>query len=136
MRLFPLALRAILHYEQIFPAFQAMIIRGHFDMPIIGVAKSAWSLAQVLARARESLEKHGGLDPGAFARLSARLQSVSGDYDSPDTFRRLRRAHGAALHPLYYLAAPPDLFATNSIFKIAKNAIKHHNRRNEVFVCF
>jgi len=101
-----------LAYQQIFPALQAMIAQGHFDMPIIGVAKPAWSLEQLRARAQESLEKHGGVDSRAFAVLSARLQYVSGDYGSPETFRQLRKALGVASRPLYYLAIPPDLFAT------------------------
>jgi glucose-6-phosphate 1-dehydrogenase len=101
-----------LAYEQIFPALQAMIQRGHFEMPIIGVARSAKDLDGLRARARESIEKHGGLDPRAFAALSAKLQYVNGDYASPETFRQLRKALGAASHPLYYLAIPPDLFAT------------------------
>ena len=33
-----------LAYKQIFPALQAMIRRGHFNMPIIGVARSAKGL--------------------------------------------------------------------------------------------
>ena len=101
-----------LAYEQIFPALQAMIQRGHFDMPIIGVARSAKDLDGLRARARESIEKHGGLDFRAFAALSAKLQYVNGDYGSPETFRQLRKALGAASRPLYYLAIPPDLFAT------------------------
>jgi glucose-6-phosphate 1-dehydrogenase len=101
-----------LAYEQIFPALQAMIQRGHFDMPIIGVARSAKDLDGLRARARESIEKHGSLDPRAFAALSAKLQYVNGEYASPETFRQLRKALGAASHPLYYLAIPPDLFAT------------------------
>lgn len=101
-----------LAYEQIFPALQAMIRRGHFDMPIIGVARSATDLDGLRARARESIEKHGGLDFRAFAALSAKLQYVNGDYASPETFCRLRKALGTSSHPLYYLAIPPDLFAT------------------------
>ena len=80
--------------KQIFPALQAMIKRGHFDMPIIGVARSAKSVDELLARAHESLEKHGGVDAQAFATLSARLQYVSGDYGIPETFRNLRKALG------------------------------------------
>jgi hypothetical protein len=101
-----------LAYQQIFPALQAMIAHGHFDIPIIGVAKPSWSLDQLRARAQESLEKHGGVDSRAFAVLSARLQYVSGDYGSPETFRQLRKALGVASRPLYYLAIPPDLFST------------------------
>jgi glucose-6-phosphate 1-dehydrogenase len=89
-----------------------MIQRGHFDMPIIGVARSAKDLDGLRARARESIEKHGGLDFRAFAALSAKLQYVNADYASPETFRQLRKALGASSHPLYYLAIPPDLFAT------------------------
>src|SRR5207244_268589 len=75
--------------KQIFPALQAMIRRGHFDMPIIGVARSAENLDQLRAHARESLEKHGGVDPRAFAALSAKLQYVRGDYSSQETFGHL-----------------------------------------------
>jgi glucose-6-phosphate 1-dehydrogenase len=101
-----------LAYEQIFPALQAMIQHSHFDMPIIGVARSAKDLDGLRARARESIEKHGTLDPRGFAALSAKLQFVNGDYSSPETFTQLRKALGAASRPLYYLAIPPDLFAT------------------------
>jgi glucose-6-phosphate 1-dehydrogenase len=101
-----------LAYKQIFPALQAMIRRGHFNMPIIGLARSARDLDQLRARARESLEKHGGLDSGAFAVLSERLQYVNGDYGSEQTFRDLRKALGGASRPLYYFAIPPDLFVT------------------------
>ncbi len=101
-----------LAYEQIFPALQAMTQRGHFNMPIIEVARSAKDLDGLRARARESIEKHGGLDSRAFAALSAKLQYVNGDYASPETFRQLRKALGAVSRPLYYLAIPPDLFAT------------------------
>src|SRR5512140_3916848 len=101
-----------LAYKQIFPALQAMIRRGHFDTPIIGVARSVDGLDQLRARARESVEQHGGLDRDAFALLSARLQYVNGDYGSPQTFCELRKALGHSARPLYYLAIPPDLFAT------------------------
>ncbi len=101
-----------LAFKQIFPALQAMIRHGHLDMPIIGVARSAKGLDELRARARESLEKHGGVDPQAFAALSAKLQYVNGDYSSPETFRDLRKALDSASQPLYYLAIPPDLFET------------------------
>jgi glucose-6-phosphate 1-dehydrogenase len=101
-----------LAFRQIFPALQGMIRRGRFDMPIIGVGRSATDLQALRARARRSVEAHGGLDPRAFATLSDRLQYVSGDYHEPETFRQLRRTLGEAARPLYYLAIPPDLFPT------------------------
>jgi glucose-6-phosphate 1-dehydrogenase len=84
-----------LAFKQIFPALQAMIRHGRLSVPIIGVARSAKGLDGLRARAHESLEKHGGVDPGAFAILSAKLQYVNGDYNSPETFRDLRKALGA-----------------------------------------
>ncbi|HVC93395.1 MAG TPA: hypothetical protein VND64_06870, partial [Pirellulales bacterium] len=50
-----------LAYKQIFPALQALIRRGHLDMPVIGVASSKWNLDQFKARAKDSIEKHGHL---------------------------------------------------------------------------
>jgi len=52
-----------LAYKKIFPALQAMVKRGHLNVPVIGVAKAGWNLDQLRARARDSVEKHGGLDP-------------------------------------------------------------------------
>jgi glucose-6-phosphate 1-dehydrogenase len=101
-----------LAYQQIFPALQALIQHRQFNMPIIGVALPPWTLDQFKARARESLEKHGGVDEKAFATLAARLQYVSGDYASPQTFANLKTALGGACRPLFYLAIPPALFAT------------------------
>ena len=49
-----------LAYEKIFPALQAMIKRGHLDVPVIGVAKAGWNLQQFRARAHKSLDKHRG----------------------------------------------------------------------------
>lgn len=101
-----------LAYEQIFPALQAMTRRGHLDVPVIGVAKPDWTLDQLRARARASIEAHGGVDADAFGRLSARMAYVAGDYRDPATFSTLRQALGSAEHPLFYLAIPPSLFGT------------------------
>lgn len=101
-----------LAYKQIFPALQTMIQQGELDMPIIGVAKAGWTLAQLQARAHDSLAEHGGVDEEAFSRLTARLQYIDGDYRDADTFRHLRTALGSAQRPLHYLAIPPSLFAT------------------------
>jgi glucose-6-phosphate 1-dehydrogenase len=99
-----------LAYQQIFPALQALIRHRHFDLPIIGVALPPWTLDQLRARARDSIEKHSHIDEAAFATLSAKLQYVSGDYSDPGTFQKLRAALGTACHPLFYLAIPPSLF--------------------------
>src|SRR5438309_7660444 len=99
-----------LAYKKIFPALQAMAKRGHLDVPVIGVAKAGWKLEQFEARAKDSLEKHGGLDPAAFAALRGRLRYVDGDYQDPATFQAIRKELGAARRPAHYLAIPPVLF--------------------------
>ena len=101
-----------LAYKKIFPALQAMIKRGHLNIPVVGVAKAGWNLDQFKARAKDSLEKHGGLDPAAFEKLSSLLKYVDGDYNDAATFQALRKAIGAAQRPAHYLAIPPSLFGT------------------------
>ena len=99
-----------LAYKKIFPALQAMLKRGNLDVPIIGVAKAGWNLDQLRARAKESLERHGGLDRAAFDRLSRLLRYVDGDYNDESTFQQLRKELGSAARPAFYLAIPPALF--------------------------
>jgi glucose-6-phosphate 1-dehydrogenase len=100
-----------LAYKQIFPALQALVKRHNLDIPIVGVAKAGWNLDQLKARARESIDTHGGLDEKAFKKLSSLLQYVDGDYGDAATFAELRRVLGNAQRPLHYLAIPPSMFA-------------------------
>jgi len=100
-----------LAYKKIFPALQSMIKRGHLDVPVIGVAKAGWNLDQLKARAKDSLEKHGGgADPAAFAKLNSLLRYVDGDYADAATFQALRKEIDGAHRPAHYLAIPPVLF--------------------------
>ena len=99
-----------LAYKKIFPALQAMVQRGHLTVPVVGVAKSGWGLDQFRERARDSLEKHGGLDPDAFEKLYGLLRYVDGDYADPATFQALRGQLEGAGRPVYYLAIPPKVF--------------------------
>lgn len=101
-----------LAYKKIFPALQALMRRGDLDMPIIGVARPGWTIERLRDRVRDSLTTHGTIDEETFARLSARLQFVGGDYQDPSTYQRLKDALSAAARPLHYLAIPPSLFAT------------------------
>ena len=101
-----------LAYKKIFPSLQSLAKSGELDVPVIGVARAGWTLEQLRARARDSVEKHGGLDPVAFEKLSSRLQYVDGDYGDPATFDALRRELGSATRPAHYLAIPPALFGS------------------------
>ena len=88
-----------LAYKKIFPALQAMVKRGHLDVPVIGVARAGWNLDQFRDRARDSLEKHGGLDPSALKKLAALLHYVDGDYADAAT-RSAKNSERAAPCPL------------------------------------
>ncbi|MFZ0287134.1 MAG: glucose-6-phosphate dehydrogenase [Terriglobales bacterium] len=101
-----------LAHKQIFPSLQGLIRDQGFNLPIVGVAKAGWNLDQLKARAKDSLEKYGGLDPAAFNKLTALLRYVDGDYNDPNTFAQLRKELGEAKQPLHYLAIPPSLFGT------------------------
>jgi glucose-6-phosphate 1-dehydrogenase len=101
-----------LAHKKIFPALQAMMKRGHLNVPVIGVAKAGWSLDQLRGRAKDSLEKHGGLDRPAFDKLSSLLRYVDGDYKDAATFQAIRKELGSAQRPAHYLAIPPVLFET------------------------
>src|ERR1700730_18090789 len=101
-----------LAYKQIFPSLQQMIRRGNLNVPVIGVAKAGWSLDQLRKRAQESLEKHGGVDKAAFSKLMELLNYIDGDYQDPNTFKKLREVLGKAQLPTHYLAIPPSLFPT------------------------
>jgi hypothetical protein len=99
-----------LAYKKIFPALQAMAKLGRLNVPVIGVAKAAWNLDQLKTRARDSVEKHGGLDSSAFDKLCGLLRYVDGDYNDPATFQSIRKELGPAQRPAHYLAIPPVLF--------------------------
>jgi glucose-6-phosphate 1-dehydrogenase len=101
-----------LAYKKIFPALHAMAKRGHLDVPVIGVARGGWNLSRLRERAKDSVEKHGGINPAAFEKLCSLLHYVGGDYNDPATFQSLRKELGSAQRPAHYLAIPPELFRT------------------------
>ena len=102
-----------LAHKKIFPALYAMAKRGALKVPVIGVASSKWSLAQLRKRAEDGIRASGKIDDRAALRhLLSQLRYVDGDYNDPDTFKALKRALGDARRPAHYLAIPPALFAT------------------------
>jgi glucose-6-phosphate 1-dehydrogenase len=97
-------------FKKIFPALYAMEGRGHLGVPVIGVARSDWTVEKFRARAHESVEKQDGFDEAVFAKFAERLRYISGDYGAPATHAALRKELGDAAHPLHYLAIPPSVF--------------------------
>lgn len=101
-----------LAHKMIFPALYAMAKRGLLNVPVVGVAASAWTLAQLRERATDSIRQAGRIDDrSALKQLLARLSYVQGDYQDPTTFKALKQALGGARRPAHYLAIPPALFA-------------------------
>ena len=99
--------------KKIFPALYALARRGVLNVPVVGVASSTWSPAQLRQRVAESIEQSGRIDDApALDHLLSRLAYVSGDYRDPVTFEALRKALGEARRPAHYLAIPPALFET------------------------
>ncbi len=86
-----------LAHKQIFPSLQNMIKAGALNVPIIGVAKSGWTIEQLRERARDGITKFGGgVDEAAFAKLCELMQYIDGDYNDPNTFVQLRNKLGPA----------------------------------------
>jgi glucose-6-phosphate 1-dehydrogenase len=97
-------------YKQIFPALLGLVRDSGISVPIVGVARSPWSDAQLIAWAEESLKEHGTFDQAAFDRMARMLRFVQGDYHAPETFAKICAALAGAQQPLFYMAIPPSVF--------------------------
>jgi glucose-6-phosphate 1-dehydrogenase len=99
-----------LAYKKIFPSLQSMIKRGSLNQPIVCVAKAGWNLEQMKARAKDSLEKHGGVHEESLNKLFGLMHYVDGDYGDLGTFQEIRKELGDSKNPAHYMAIPPVLF--------------------------
>ncbi len=103
-----------LAFKKVFPALYSMARRGDglANVPVIGVARSQWTVERLREYARQSVEHRfpGAVDEATFVRLAANMRFVQGEYAHPDTYEALRTALGGATSPLYYLAIPPAAF--------------------------
>ena len=92
-----------LAHKKIFPALQSMVQQGTLDVPVIGVAKSGWTVEQLRERARDSITKYGGgVDEDAFQKLCELLDYLDGDYKDDKTYDATARQAGrcATAHAL------------------------------------
>ena len=97
--------------KKLFPALYRLAERNRLDLPVVGVARSAWNNQALVEHARVAvLDARGAIDEAAFARLAERLCIVGGDYNDPATFERLAEQLSQVHHPAFYLAIPPDMF--------------------------
>jgi glucose-6-phosphate 1-dehydrogenase len=100
-----------LAYKKLFPACYEMVSDGRLAVPVVGVARSAWTDDQLRDRARRSIEERvEGFDRAVLDRLLALMRYVQGEYTDADTYRRLSDTLDGAQRPLHYLAIPPSLF--------------------------
>jgi glucose-6-phosphate 1-dehydrogenase len=99
--------------KQIFPALYGMVENDELDVPVIGVAFSQWTLADLKKRATESVKAaRPDADAAVLDKLLGLLGYVDGDYANQSTFDALKEALGEAQHPTHYLAIPPSMFET------------------------
>jgi glucose-6-phosphate 1-dehydrogenase len=100
-----------LAYKKIFPALYSMVRRGTLTVPVIGIAKSGWTIDQLRERARDSIQTRGkGFEDATFAKFLRLLHYIDGDYSESATFSVLRKLLGKSRRPVHYLAIPPSLF--------------------------
>jgi glucose-6-phosphate 1-dehydrogenase len=94
-----------------FPALVGLVQRGVLNVPVIGVAKSGWGLAQFRDYAAASLRLNHMDDGSAAAqKMLGLLHYVDGDLDDDATYQAMSDAIGAGTRVLYYLEVPPPLF--------------------------
>ena len=96
--------------KKIYPALYDMVARGNLSVPVVGVAREPLSLEDMIARIRKSVEARSSFNEADFAKLVPLLRYVGGDYQTAETYTKLRHTLGTARHPLHYLAIPPNMF--------------------------
>jgi len=94
-----------------FPALVGLVKRGVLDVPVVGVAKSGWGLAQFRDYAAASL-KLNGMDPAGpdAVKMLNLLRYVDGDLSDEGTYHAMSDEIGAGQKILYYMEVPAQLF--------------------------
>ena len=98
--------------KKLWPAMYQLARAGRLDMPVVGVARSAWDDQRLRDYARAAVLAAGGgaLDEDVFARFAERLTMLSGDYADVETHKALAARLSLATCPVFYLAIPPSVF--------------------------
>jgi glucose-6-phosphate 1-dehydrogenase len=94
-----------------FRALYRLERRELLELPVIGVAGTEITTAQLVKLAREAIVDSGEkLDDAVFDRLARRMSYLSGDVTDGALYRKLAAKVGGSQRPLYYLEVPPSLF--------------------------
>jgi glucose-6-phosphate 1-dehydrogenase len=87
--------------------------RGLLNLPVIGVAFSAWDDETLRAHAKQAIQDSGTtLDEAVWDAMAARMRFVQGDYTKPETYTNVKSMLASinSTRPLFYLEIPPGLF--------------------------
>jgi glucose-6-phosphate 1-dehydrogenase len=104
-----------LTHRKLMPAIAALVEHGAVpdNFTVVGVARTQWTDEQFQQRVIDA----GDPKSEVWRKAVSRFRYVSGDYDDPDTFDRLKtvladcdRNFGTAGNRIYYLATVPDVF--------------------------
>ena len=109
--------------RKLLPAIYNLAESGHLpdEFAVLGVARPQIDVAAYRTQMRERVRAAEGepLEPEKWKRIEDRLYYVSGEFDDPALYERLgrelaslRTKHKMPPNDLFYLAIPPDLFAT------------------------
>ena len=99
--------------KKLHPALFRLAHGGRVRTPVVGVARSDWTDEQLRDYARDAVrDRYGAVSEDELNELAGRMSYVSGSYDEPETYERLREQLGSARRPLFYLAIPPSMFDT------------------------
>ena len=99
-----------LAHKKIFPALYAMFRRGRLNVPVVGVARSRWSIDDFKAHVLDAIGASDGFNRQVAERFTDLLNYVEGDYNNIETFKTMRTVLGSSKRPLFYLAIPPSMF--------------------------
>src|ERR1700688_375922 len=84
-----------LAHKKIFPALYHMVLHGHLDVPVIGIARAVRTDEHLKERVRDSIQQQGGeIDQEALAKLLKLPRDVGGDYEQPEAFDLLKKTLG------------------------------------------
>ena len=98
--------------RSLYPALHELERRGRLGIPVIGVARSDWTVEDLRDYVRRSVTEFAphGPDDRALQALLGNLRYVSGDYRAAETHGTLAEELASARQPMAYLAVPPSVF--------------------------
>ena len=102
--------------KKLFPALYEMEEAGELKIPVFAVASSKWSQEEFKLRAEASIRDRKEalgefVNETVLKNLLDEMQLVSGDYENPSTFEKLKQALSGFELPVIYLAIAPAYFA-------------------------